>query len=325
MVTIRSRLLVIVLLASFVVPFTGCGNKDLAAKIGDFQSAVNNTTAAITICYSELNQVERDLYLEERLRNKNLTIDYTEDDGHGGARLTPFAGKVFSAESIKARTDAIQALASYGKNLAALAGSKAPEQFATGSEAIGKNLTSLAGTFSTLTHDNTARNYAAPLSALGTIFGEIGRLVLEAKRDAALKKAVNEGAPNVRKILDLLEADMNTVIGPLQITAKLQGLAEKVSDYNNNKNNLSNQERAKLIEEIKKAQQMYELALTFNPTDLLSSLRDANEALIKFVNSKHNPKTILELDSMLEAFKERAVTIATAVAQLRALRRGQNG
>lgn len=320
----KNRLLVAILLLSFGLALAGCSKKEFAARIADFQAGIEETTTATSVYYSELNTFERDLYLQERLLDPSKDILTTERDPRNPAKKIPTAlvGKVFSAESIKARTDAIKILGVYGKRLADLAGSDAPERFATGSNAVASNLTKLGATFSTLTNDDTAKNYVAPLGALGKIFGAIGRALLESKRDAALTNAVREGAPIVRKIIRLLEDDLENVIAPLRTTGSHQALAELINNYNTHRTTMSLDQRQKAIDEIRRAQQRYDIALAFNPSQLMDSMRDAHEALVKYATSKRTPQSLAELVDALSAFRDRAQIVLGAVIELRNLRRG---
>lgn len=319
---LKNRFIAFSLLLCLTVGIAGCSNKQFVKQIDEFQGGVDNMTTAIGTYYSELNEFERELYLQERLFDPSKEVLTTTRDASGKRVPTALVGQTFNAESIKARTDAIQILGTYGKRLAELAGSDAPTRFAAGSQSIGDNLKSLGGTFSQLTDDPTAQNYVAPLGALGTLFGAIGQLMLESKRDAALIRAVQEAAPQVRIIMNLLENDLTRVIGPLRLTGTKQALAVIVNNYNNKRNAMSMEERRQALEEIRRAQARYDIAVAFNPTGLMKSMKEAHEALVKFATSKRQPQNLAELVSALDVFKERAQVVATAVLELRNLRRG---
>jgi hypothetical protein len=313
----KARFLSVLLLLSIAITSIGCGKKEFIEKIADFQSGVEDTTTATSIYYSELNSFERDLYLQERLYDPTQKVERKD----ANQVPTALVGQTFNAQSIKARTDAIQLLGLYGKRLAELAGNDAPTRFATGTQSIGSNFTKLGGTFSALTGDATAAKYTAPLKALGTIFGVIGQSILESKRDAALTKAVKDAAPEVRIIIDLLEKDLENVIGPLRETGTDQALAQVILDYNNKRTTMTFEERKKALDEIRRSQDRFDIALAFNPSELMSSMREAHEALVKYASSKRTPQSLAELVNALDAFKERAAVIATAVLELRNLRR----
>lgn len=310
----------------------GCGDKQFVEQIAKFEAGINDTTTAVAVYYSELNTFEREIYLQEVWLDKKKQVGTSEVVG-GKIVRTPLAGQVFSAESIKARIDAIQALGKYGSSLAKLAGTQAPAEFAAASKTAGENINGLVGTFRELSKpeksDATAEAYVGPFGAIATIVGVIGQLVLEKKRDEALTKAVKEGAPQVRTIISLLEKDMKDVISPLRSTGTHQLLAGLVDRYNKNTKCLADgspgclndDQRKKLLDEIRIAQVRYETAVAFNPSDLLSSLQKAHEALVEYAESGRKIQNLTQLVEALTVFRERAAIVAEAVLQLRELRR----
>jgi len=241
-------------------------------------------------------------------------------------RPTPLIGKLFSAESIKARTDAIALLGVYAQRLGELAGSEAPKQFAEGTKILGDNLFNLQTTFEKLgkddeekkTIDATAKNYTGPI---GTIVGVIGRIYLEKQRDAAVKEAIEKGAPAVRTVLALLQKDLTEVIDPLKKLGLKQELAERVAHYNKNRK-ASFEQRRQILAEIDAAAARYEAALTANPANLVQTMSETHESLVKYAGSPKTPQTFAELLTALETFKSHAQEVANAVKQIRDLRKG---
>jgi hypothetical protein len=321
---VKNRLAALLLLLSLAVMATGCGDKEFVKNIDEFQTGINLTTTAVGTYYSELNSFERELYLQERLFDPSKEVLSEEKDPKDPSKSIPtaLAGRVFSVESIKARTDAIRLLGAYGRNLAELAGTDAPSRVAAASKVLGENLGRLGTTFDNLTGDQTAKKFAAPAGALSAIFGVIGQLILEGKRDAALTEAIQEAAPQVRIIIDLLEEDLEVVIVTQQLTGTAEALTELTTYYNQNRQKLNLEERRKFLDEIRRAQERYDIAMAFNPGDVMSSLRDAHEALVKYATSDRKPENLAAMVSALEIFKERAETISAAVSQLRNLKKG---
>ena len=305
-----------------VVLLTGCGKTNFIKPIASFQDSINTSGAAISVYYTELNQFEREIYLAECLYDPTKEVLATDEHG----RPTPLLGTLFSAESIKARTDALALLGVYAQRLGELAESEAPTQFAEGAQILGTNLFNLSKTFEKLGKsdgekeiiDGTAKNYTGPI---GTIVGVIGRIYLEQKRDAAIKEAIEEGAPAVRNILTLLQKDLTEIIDPLKRTGLKQKLADRVVYYNANRTAGFTQ-RKQMLEEIDAAASRYETALTANPANLVQTMSEAHESLVKYAGSPKTPQTFAELISALETFKNHAQEVADAVKQIRDLRKG---
>ncbi|MGQ3231139.1 MAG: hypothetical protein ACT6R2_19865, partial [Blastomonas fulva] len=201
-------------------------------------------SAAIGTYFIEMNDFEREVYLETALHNPQIKIGVVNEQGQTTG-LTP----IFKPESIKARVDALSLLSAYGGRLAALAGSDSPTRFNAGSVVLGENLATLAQTFNTLQDrgDSSAGQYTGPIS---TIIGIFGEMVLEAQRDRAISRAVNEGAPAVEAILGQLEKDLAQVISPLQETGTLQSLQGAVEYYNENRITMSFNERQLMLARI---------------------------------------------------------------------------
>src|SRR4029079_9360256 len=77
--------------------------------------------------------------------------------------------------------------------------------------------------------DATAAKYIGPVS---TIVGLITQSILESRRDAAIAKAVDDGKPAVNAILNQIETDLQTVVGPVRATGEKERLSDLIAFYN---------------------------------------------------------------------------------------------
>jgi hypothetical protein len=290
----------------------GCVNIDFREPVGSFTTAMSTANAAVRHYFVEMNDFERGVYLQRALYDPSLAIDVLGADGKNTG-LMP----LFSAESIQARTDALALLTVYGERLAALAGADSPSRFAAGSKILGDNLSNLADTFKKLENpdagDSSAGKYVGPIS---TVIGVLGEMMLDAQRDAALKRAVNEGAPAVDQILNQLEKDLELVVEPLRVTGQLQQLAAVRKHYNANRATMTFAERRQALADIDEAARRYQLAVTANPSEAIDGIRDAHAALVTYANSKHEPADLAALVSAIETFNNRLRPI---IESLRAL------
>lgn len=221
----------------FALPIyvTGCVSAQFSQPVASFRDSVSSSASVISSYYTNLNSFERKVYLESVLTNPKARVLAVDANG----KPTPLRGALFDGRSIKARLDAINLLGAYGQRLADLAGSKAPSQFSSAATALGTNLTSLTGTFQSIssahtanpqtTTDATAASYIGPISSL---IGTLGQMYIEQDQAKALGIAITDGTPKVNQILDLLETELKTIIEPAQITGLLQELSDKVLDYN---------------------------------------------------------------------------------------------
>jgi hypothetical protein len=315
-----------------MVSITGCDNSEFKKRIADFQESVGLMSNTVGTYYTEMNQYERDLYLQNILLNPEKTVNT--------GKAFPNIFGPFSGESIKARMDAIALLGRYGQRLAELAGTDAPERFASASQELGTNLFNLSTTFNSLAGagDPSASNFVTPISK---IVGVIGKIILESKRDKKLRMAIEEAAPSVRTVLDLLEKDFNEVIVPARISGNAEALSDLVFFYNcldrtgtppaapfsakcpNPPVKATAVERRDLLNKLNQATQQLVLFKTANPVEAINGMRDAHEALVQYASDR-SPKNLTALISALDSFKSSAQQVAAAVIQIRNLRRGES-
>lgn len=268
--------------------------------------------ATIRTYFLEMNAFEREVYLQ-RVLYSDLEVAAT-DAQNKPTGLLP----IFSSASIKARLDAVSLLTVYGERLAALAGTDAPERFQAGSKVLGDNLASLSNTFKNLSgaqaSDPTASKYVGPIS---TIIGVFGAMILEAQRDAALTRAINEGAPAVDAVLAQLDADLKMVVDPLIETGILQQLSNSTTYYNANRGKMSFEQRAAMLEEIDRLAAKYQVAVTADPSEAVDGIRDAHAALVKYANSSRKPQDLNALIEAIDTFNIRLEPVLAAISELR--------
>jgi hypothetical protein len=307
----RASKLRIARVAVLCLAASACATRQWAKPIGDFKQSVDASVSVIGAYYEDLNAYERRLYLANASFNPDEEIGTTDQAG----KPTPLAGRVFSAESIKARLDALRLVSTYGRRLADLAGSDAPTRFASNADVLGTTLSGLAKTFEGLSGaDSTAKAYIGPVSSL---VGLIGRVILEQKRDAALTLAIREGDAPVTAILNQFETDLSAVVDPLRKTGEKIALAELVNDYNINRKTLSLAERRSRLERIASASDAYLAAVASNPGDVVAGMRDAHRAMVTYAGSSRQPADLAEFAAALEVFANRVESAAAAVRAIR--------
>lgn len=302
----------------------GCVNVDFKEPVTSFASSMALSNATLLAYYSELNSLERELYLQRVAENPTMEVLEVDPEGHPTGLIAQF-----SPQSIKARTDAVALLSKYGERLAALAGADASTRFSTGTQTLGANLTTLDSTFralgvssdagTTASKDATAANYAAPVA---TIIGLIGERYLDSQRDAALTRAVREGEPAVNAILDLLDRDFTTMIGPLQATGQEQALTGMMVAYNHGRAQMDYDQRRAALDRINIAAARYENTIAHQPSSVIAGIRDAHTALVNYANSSREPEDLAALVAALETFNNRIKPLADAVARIQELNRG---
>ena len=325
--------IVLLLVVAVTVASTACNNDEFKQRISEFQQSVGLASSSIGTYFTEMNQFERDLYLQDVYLHppKLVRPRWTKDPTSGEVKEGLFGP--FSEDSIKARTDAITLLGRYGQRLAELAGTDAPERFNSAAQALGTNLFNLQNTFQKLAGagDPTAPNFITPI---GTIVGAIGKIILENQRDQKLRIAVAEGAPAVRIVINQLASDLNDVVVPQRLSGNSQSLQQLIVFYNcavdaasmpagmcsSPLPTLNLEQRSQMLTSISDAARRYELFKTNNPAEVLNKLGDAHEALVAYAQNR-TPKNLTALVASLESFRASAQQVADAVIQIRNLRR----
>lgn len=291
---------------------TGCLNNRYIAPVTAFQTSTNQTISVISAFYTSRNSYELRLYLSDIAANPTLAVGAVDAAGHP----TPLGQPVFSPTSIKARLDALSLVGVYASRLYALANTSAPADFATASTALGTSLTSLNKTFQGLgASDATAASYVGPISSL---VGTIGKMYLSGQRDKLVKEAIQEGGPQVNVILSQIKDDMDKIFSLEVVTGANDELATAVVAYNKDRATLTYDQRVARLSEISAASEAAASATASAPSKLVSSMMDANNALLKSAAASKQDKQIslASLNDALGAWVSQIQTLATQIKPL---------
>lgn len=332
----KLRVLTVLVLLTFVLGATGCDNTEFKERIGDFEQSVGLASSSIGTYFTEMNQFERELYLQDVYLHPTKTVRPRWTTDPRTRAVKPGLFGPFNEDSIKARMDAITLLGRYGQRLAELAGTDAPERFNSAAQALGTNLFNLQGTFQDLAGagDPSAKDFISPI---GKIVGAIGKMIIERKRDEKLRIAIAEAAPAVRTVINQLERDLNEIVVPQRLSGNSQSLQQLIVFYNCAVNPgsmavdmcpapppaLNLEQRRQLLNNIGDAAQRYELFKANNPAEVLSKLRDAHEALVDYAEDRSS-RNLTTLIASLDSFRSSTQQIADAIIQIRNLRRGNS-
>jgi hypothetical protein len=303
-----------------VIFLAGCVTTNFAPPIASFQKSVSTSSAAIGTVFNNLNEIQRQLYLDEIALDPEKNVGLTDSSGDP----TPLLGRTFQAPSIKARLDSLALLGTYAQKLTSLVGNSPAQQLSEIAKRTGSSLTNLDKTFADLSssaYDPTAVKYINPVSDL---IGALIRMYYEHRRDGAIREAVNNGAPAVEKILEGIETDLVEFVKPRQSAALSTRLQKLIDYYNEHRRraDMDLQQRQKLLEEINKCASAYEASIEFNPSALIDSIRQAHDALIKYANAPRTPGNMNELLNTLQALDENAQLVQKEVEQIRQATKG---
>ena len=262
----------------------GCGGgAGLAEPVRTFQGSYNAAAPALGDLYSGLNQFRREAYMTTIRCDDSGEI--LAQDANGP---TPLLTDTFTASAIDARVSAVHLIGRYADALLTLAGSDAPQRFATETGQLGTNLGGLSDHFRQLAgdptaHDTSAANYVQPIAQLVGVFGEA---YLQRRRDDATRTAVLSHADDVRHVLDLLEHDFTNVILLSREDDYSRMIRHCATYYNAHAAGWSLAERHAMQDEVLAILRQREVFRAADPAGLISAMRQAHEALVQFVHDQ---------------------------------------
>ena len=143
-------------------------------------------------------------------------------------------------------------------------------------------------------------------------------MYLEQKRDDLLKKAINDGAPQVDVILAQVRDDMDHIFSQEVITGSNERLALLITAYNKDRAKLAYEQRTARLAEVRATANEAAASVGSAPSNLVSSMMDAHKALVQAASSTAKNKPI-NLQGLNTALEEWTTQIQTLSAQVRLL------
>ncbi|CAN5273296.1 hypothetical protein BH10ACI1_BH10ACI1_33980 [soil metagenome] len=311
-----------------IVSTTACDNTEFRKQIGEFQTAMSESQIAIQTYYVEINQFERDIVSLRRELDPTLPLGVKfglEKPADGRVAQIDenslYVNAPFSPESIQARLDALKLISLYGKRLAELAGTDSPTVFETNVDALGTNIVNLDKTFQKLANSGTDKSALAFVGPISKLVGMVGRLFLERKRDKELIAAIREATPQITDITSKLKTDFDEVFNATRTTGLIDSLSAMTLFYEKNKATMKREERKKVLAEINGIIRIYELFVSANPSDIVQSMEDANQALLAYANSGRKDGDFIQVVAHIGEFRDNARQIVEAIQEIREIRR----
>ena len=283
------RIWVILVLVTIVLDGCNGGVNRLSEPVGKFRIATEGTIDVAQPYITELNQVERSLRFTEAFADPNMDVD--------GKFLSP----IFAPEGIRARLDCFATISLYARRLAEVADSSTGKKLRTNTESLGASLKDLGSRIESITGDKTINSYAGPVSAL---IGFIGELWVQNERKKALETAIKDAAPQVNKILCLLESDLK-----MAHQGRTEVLLARYNElrlaYNRKKATLGDAERRERLNELERLANQYEQLMSFPPQDVIIEMKRAHEAMVRAAEDLDKIETFRDFVDAVEVFAMR--------------------
>jgi hypothetical protein len=293
--------LLLVLLA-----LAGCGSPErFREPIAKFTQAAT-VTAEVTRPYiADLNRTERRYQLDQISMDPKLTLD--------NQALQPF----FSPEGVRIRLEMFAAIDRYVTRLGQVMDTDAGERLGANIDALGGNLTSLNDRLNR-GDDPSLKPYIGPLGAL---VKAVGQMWVDAERERILQTAVQDAAPQVDRILSLLEKDVQQAYEDRLLNSGIR-IDDLRQDYNNRRlpvagqAALNEQQRRQRLDEIERLVTERELLGANPPSDLIADMRLTHGKLVAAAESGGELGSYADFVAAVDLFSQRAQTVSTALYDL---------
>lgn len=300
---------IFVFLLIFALLNGACSRAGFDKPIAKFQAASLVVIESSKTIFSELDKVERDQYILERLR-KREEIQLIELE----------AKQVFTKEAIKVRLDALDQIKRYSELLLDAAKSDSPTKIKTEATNLGDAVKNLAGEAGNLTGvDN--KGFQDAVGPVSTIIGSVLNLFVEGKLQEALQKAINDGEKPINTLIQALRSDMQlayqrrkTALGGMRVLF--------VQEYKRelDKGSMADAERLKLCaDRIIAHEDKWEQLLLLQPEAGLDAMAKAHSALVAYAKSKRKASDFATLVETMEIFSSQALSIGQAINELKKL------
>lgn len=307
----RLQLGLVVLLLSCIL--ISCAGRPSHTTITEFAQTTEQGVEVISDYYTQLNDYELELYLEERALNPKLEVLKTDAKGN----RTPLFGPQFDPKGIQARVRLLKQLENYCTQLASLSSGREEKAFKTQMAALSANLTQVKDRLDSLSGqgggDQDLKKYVNPI---GTIVGIIGQALVERKREKAIRKVILENAASIDSVLDFLQKDIETFVDPTRIAGEQIRLLLWVEYYNDNKGKLTVEQRRETLAKIEQIVAKTSLLSRAKPSHIVGTLREAHAALVDATKASETGAAAGNFFALLQEYKSEIQELIAATKEL---------
>lgn len=302
-------------LLSGVAPATAESIADLVTK---YDSGIQKGLPVIKEFYIRANDFQRDMYFDELLFDTSKEMGLSKD-----GKDTALLHKYSDAE-INSRILALSLISNYSSALLQLSDPKK-------AKTAESDLQSLGNKIADITKKLGAVAQAAPIissyaTAAGGLAGLVNKQLTKMKQEIALKKTIKEGAPQVEKLLELLEKDTLIFSEDIYKNAAQGNLNEFIRHYNKSFVQIQQDKpiemlaanRLTFLQKTKSSAERYVSVSNLNPAATLTRIRKVNQDLLGWATSvKGQPFNMDQLSKDIDSYLDDIDTIMNAAALLR--------
>lgn len=311
------RLLICLLLWVLLGTSTNyCSAAPIGDVVGDFDAGVQQSASAVRKFYLDLNDFERNLYFDKLLFDGKQEMGLTQN-GQNTAIL-----QRFSDDEIQARVMAINTISTYSRGLVQLASpdrAKRTEQnMSTMGNTMGRINKEISALASSANNPAVAK-YAGPI---GVLAGLAAKYWMGFQREKALRATIQEGAPQIESLFDLLEADVNSVMKGAYKNGAQNNLGEYMAYYNNHlvgSENAVNVDATRIsyLRSAQASAERYAHIAAADPLPMIEKMRKVHQDLLKWAQQKNaKPESIDGLLDDLDSYLSEVGKVTDALSSI---------
>jgi hypothetical protein len=285
----------------FVPAFCGCSAaKFYKAPVANFQSGVNQTASTVEPYFTELNRMESQYRLFEKVHDNK---DWGAED------LRPR----FSPQTIQVRVQALEVVKKYAKLLSDIAGSSAPDDFQKAADNLGRQTQSLEDTVGKL-----AGPRVPPIGEpLGKLVNFLGQIKIEHERKKALEVAITAGEGPINQLIEALRDDTAIAVDLWYEDLKQQE-AILLGMYNAQRKSATSPDALEaLMKKVLDSSGEAEALRNLPVRNLFDDFENAHNALVAFAKSGGRPSGVAGLAAQIDVFTQQAQSLSDFVLSLR--------
>jgi hypothetical protein len=298
----------VVLLCIVLGALSACGPEDYQKPIQQFQDASSVLIASAKTFLNNVNTTEQNALIE-RLSFEREAINPQQMN----------EVNLITQEEINIRVQTMDQLSQYTVNLATLAQGKGTASVGQKTQDLSKSLQQLAKDAGSLPAakstilDNT--KFAGAVSAAATAVGQIAQFFAEKKARKEIEKAVRDNDGEVTALIDLLGAEIEAAYARQQSTLDAESVY-LYRTYNDQRTNTDAVLMLALADRLEAYRQHRQTLQAADPGPSVLAMTKAHTALVEFVNSDKDPKTLSQLVTFVQDFASKAQPLGQAVQTL---------
>jgi hypothetical protein len=284
------------LLLALALVLLACGTADLQKPIQQFQDASNVVISGSRAMLNQVNAVEQNAAIDK------AAFEAGPIDLEQVRKL-----ELVSSQDIGVRTKALGELSNYISSLASLASGKGNDAIATQTDNFSKSLGTLAKNASALPVSKASfiknAEFGNGLQLAATAFGTVARMLAEHKARAEIVKSIADTQAPIDSLINQLSAELSGAYARQKTTLDFQQISlatlykREIAKAQPDGNKLMI-----LGDRIKSYLQQESTLAAANPEASINAMRNAHDALVKYVKTNHDPKSLKELLDAAQSF-----------------------